>query len=97
MIIRIYRVQIDTELRQEFETQFQKIAKEFMQGRAGLVSVDIGKPTPGSPGEYVMVSKWTDIASVKSFAGEHWDVPVIPEHMRKFTKECWLHQFESFD
>ena len=88
MIIRIYRVQINAELRSEFEEKFQLVADEFMQGRVGLVSVDIGRPTPGSPDEYVMVSKWSDVDSVKQFAGQHWDQPVIPNDMRKFTKQC---------
>ena len=97
MITRIYRVEINPELREEFETKFRQVADEFVDGREGLVSVSICKPTEWSPNEYVMVTIWKDVASVKQFAGETWGLPVIPDDMKRFTRQCWLHQFENWE
>jgi heme-degrading monooxygenase HmoA len=96
MITRIYRVQIDPELRKEFEAKFQQVCHEVVDGSPGLISVSIGKPTRWAPDEYVMVSSWHNVESVQQFAGEDWEKPMIPEDMRRFTKACWLHQYESF-
>ncbi len=97
MITRIYRVQIVPELRAEFELQFHQVASEFIEGRPGLVSCEIAGPTVHSPDEYLMITKWTDLDAVIAFAGDAWHEPVIPDHMRKYTRECWLHHYESFE
>lgn len=97
MLTRIYRVQIVPELRAEFELKFQEVASEFIEGRPGLVSCEIARPMAPSPAEYLMITKWNDLDAVIAFAGETWHEPVIPEHMRKYTIESWLHHYESFE
>lgn len=96
MIIRIYRVQINPGYREEFEKKFSEVAEQFVAGREGLVSLTIGKPTQFAPDTYVMISNWKDVDSVKSFAGPNWGEPIIPEHMKRYTINCWLDQFEAF-
>ena len=94
MILRVYRVQVVPELRDEFEVQFVAIKEEFVSGREGLVSVEIARPTEQAPNEFMMISRWNNMDAVRAFAGDSWTEPVIPEHMRKYMQQSWLHHYE---
>ena len=97
MIKRVYGVKVKPELKSEFEIEFQQIASRFMKNRPGLHSVYIGKPVTESSCEYLLISEWEDLESVKEFAGEHWEQPVIPDHMKKFSDSCWLKHYQGFE
>ncbi len=96
MIIRIFRVRIYPEFREEFEGQFQKVSVQAVDGRDGFLSASIGKPSEWAPDEYVMISKWRDQKAIMDFSGETWNQPHIPQGMGKFMAECWLHHYVGF-
>ena len=96
MITRIFRVKINSELREEFEPRFASVSIQAVQKQRGFISVDIGKPTKWSPDEYVMISKWEDEAALIDFVGESWNQAHIPEGMEKFVKECWVHHYYDY-
>ena len=96
MITRIFRVQIKPELRAEFEKDFADVSIAAVKGHAGLVSVEIGKPTQWSPDEYVMISKWRRVDDVEAFAGWEWHRAIIPRGMEHYVVRCWVHHFEGF-
>ena len=95
-ITRIFRVRIDTSLRQEFEEKFSSISVHTVNQVAGLLSVSIHKPTEWAPDEYAMISLWESESSLKAFAGEEWYRAVIPNGMEKFVVEFWVHHYESW-
>ena len=65
-ITRVFRVQIDTELREEFEEKFADISVSTVQQAAGMISVSILKPTKWSPDEYAMITQWIDEESLEA-------------------------------
>ena len=97
MISRIFRVKINSELREEFESKFATVSVEAVENQRGFISVDIGKPTKWDPDEYVMISKWKDKQALVDFVGESWNQAHIPEGMEKFVKQCWVHHYHDFD
>ena len=97
MITRIFRVRIDTELREEFERKFATISVEAVESVAGFISAWIGKPTEWAPDEYVMISNWRDESALMTLAGDDWSQAHIPDGMEKFVKECRVHHYRSFD
>ena len=97
MITRIFRVNIDSSLREEFESKFASTSVDAVQNAKGSISVQIGKPTEWAPNEYVMVSEWENIEALKDFAGENWSEAHIPAGMEKFVRECWTHHYVPFD
>ena len=70
MITRIFRVRIDPNKRDEFESKFASVSVDVVRSRNGFVSVEIGKPTKWFPDEYVMISKWEDEESLREFVGD---------------------------
>lgn len=77
MILRIFRVVINPDRREEFETFFRDTALPLVLGQPGIVSATAGTPSPEAPDEYCMVMVWKDIESLAAFAGEAWQKPHI--------------------
>ena len=55
-ITKVFRVRIETELREEFEEKLADISVRKVQRAPGMVSVSILKPTRWSPDEYAMIT-----------------------------------------
>lgn len=96
VIVRVFCVQIHTDLKTEFESAFSDVAKNFVGESEGLLSVEIGKPITSSCTDYIMITRWKDLDAVKGFAGEDWQVAVIPGPMKKYMKHFSLMHFEPF-
>lgn len=96
MIIRIFRVQIRPELREEFEAKFSSISVEAVETKMGFAEVTIGKPTKWAPDEYAMITKWENEDALRRFAGPNCHKAVIPEGMGKFLDSCWVHHYEEW-
>jgi quinol monooxygenase YgiN len=88
MIIRIFRVEIDPTRREAFERGFYTTSVNAVKDHSGFISCDIGSPTKWSPNTYVMITKWQDENALVAFAGENWNVPVIPVGMESFATTC---------
>jgi len=86
MIIRIFRVQIYPELRADFERDFNTISVEAVKSHKTSLSCEIGYPTRWNPDEYTMITKWEKEEDLVAFAGENWNVSVIPDGMGKYAK-----------
>ena len=95
MIFRIFRVEINSELREAFESKFTTVSVDSVKNQKGFMSVSIGKPTKWSPNEYVMVSKWDSEQSLEAFIGKSWNQAHIPEGMEKFVKQCWVNHYHE--
>lgn len=96
LITRIFRVRVAPVLHAEFEVKFLSVSLPFVQAAKGIVSVSVGRPTKWAPDEYVMISVWIDENALRAFAGENWNVAVIPGGMERFVSECWVHHYENF-
>ena len=94
MIVRVFRVQIEPELREEFEGKFKTASVQSIDGQAGFISAEIGFPTEQAPNEYLMISRWKDRSYLIDFLGENWGEAHIPDEMKKFLVKCWLHHYE---
>jgi hypothetical protein len=97
MIIRIFHVEIDAAKRAAFEQGFASLSLDAVRRSSGLIFCETGKPTEWTPNSYVMITKWKDIASLVAFAGENWNVPVIPEGMEGFAVDASVSHYVQVD
>lgn len=96
-ITRVFRVRIDPTLREEFEQRFATISVHVAGSAEGNTGVVILRPTHWDPSEYAMISEWQDQESLRLFAGDNWNEPVIPEGMDEFIRDCSVHHYESWN
>ncbi|MEZ4810050.1 MAG: antibiotic biosynthesis monooxygenase [Allomuricauda sp.] len=97
MIIRIFTATIPVELHDEFESKFKEISVPVVKNYQGLVSLEIGRPSPWNPNEFVMVSRWKTQQDLINFAGENWNQAHIPKGMEKYITSCTVSHFEAID
>ena len=97
MIIRVFRAKVREGKHREFEEFFLKKAVPHVKSQPGLVSLSVGRPLPSSPDEFLMMMLWTDIESVKAFAGSDWEQAVILDDERHLLKEVFVYHYERIN
>ena len=88
MIIRVFRPTIYPGKESEFESFLRETAVPLVSRQAGLVAQHVGRCHDPSSGEYVYVTVWQDVESIRAFAGERsQDAVIAPdeEHLLKDT------------
>jgi quinol monooxygenase YgiN len=76
-LVRVFRANAKPGKEESFQSFFTRDAVSIVRGYEGLVSVQVGLPTDGSPREFLMITKWTSVEALKEFAGERWQEAVI--------------------
>ena len=77
MIIRVFRPTIHPGKEREFEAFLRDTAVPLVSRQSGLVAQHVGKPRDPSSTEYVYVTVWEGVESIRAFAGERWQEAVI--------------------
>ena len=77
MIIRVFRPTIHSGQESEFEAFLRGTAVPLVSRQAGLVAQHVGRPRDRSTTEFLYVTVWEDVESVRAFAGERWQEAVI--------------------
>lgn len=96
MILRVFRARLKPGARTEFERLCHEMSIPFMSTLPGLVALHIAEPDAAQPEEFVLVSVWQDIASIKRFAGEDWEnVVILPGEARLVEAVAVQHYDES--
>jgi hypothetical protein len=77
MIVRVFRPTIHPGKEPEFEAFLRDTAIPLVLQQAGLVAQHVGRPRDPSSTEYLYVTVWEDVESIRAFAGERWQEAVI--------------------
>lgn len=96
-ITRVFRVQIHTESRSEFEAKFNTLSRDLVKSARGCIHQVVLKPTRWAPDEYAMISEWESENDLIAFAGENWSESVIPPDMEKFAKSHSVSHYQSWE
>ena len=90
MIIRVFRPTIHAGKAGEFEAFLHDTAVPLVSRQAGLVAQHLGRSHDPSSTEYLYVTVWRDVRSVRAFAGEHWQEAVITPDERHLLRQTWI-------
>jgi heme-degrading monooxygenase HmoA len=94
MIIRVFRPTIHPGKEAEFEAFLRETAVPLVSQQAGLVAQQVGKPRDPTSTEYLYVTVWEDVDSIRSFAGERWQEAVIAPDEQHLLKSTWIGHYE---
>ena len=61
MIVRVFRVVVFDDKREQFESFFRETAVPLMKSQPGIVSLTFGLPRPETPNEFCIVMVWRDL------------------------------------
>src|SRR5919107_1872159 len=59
-----------------------------------LAAYHVGRPRDPSSTEYVYVTVWEDVESIRAFAGERWQEAVITPDEEHLLKDTWIGHYE---
>jgi heme-degrading monooxygenase HmoA len=94
MIIRVFRPTIHAGKEQEFEAFLRDTAIPLVSEQEGLVAQHVGRPRDPSSTEYVYVTVWEDVESIREFAGERWQDAVITPDEEHLLEDTWIGHYE---
>lgn len=79
MIIRVFRARLKPGKRAAFQRLCESFSLPLMREQPGMLAVSIAAPNPKHLEEFVLVSVWRDLESLKVFAGPHWrEATILP-------------------
>jgi len=94
VIIRVFRPTIHPGKESEFESFLRDTAVPLVSRQAGLVAQHAGRSHNPSSTEYVYVTVWQDVESIRAFAGERWQDAVIAPDEEHLLKDTWIAHYE---
>jgi heme-degrading monooxygenase HmoA len=95
MIIRVFRPTVHPGKEREFEAFLRDTAAPLVSRQSGLLAQHVGRPRDPSSTEYVYVTVWEDVESIRAFAGERWLEAVITPDEEHLLKETWIGHYEA--
>jgi len=95
MIIRVFRPTIHPGKERDFESFLRETAVPLVSQQSGLVAQHVGTPRDPSSTEYLYVTVWEDVESIRAFAGEHWQEAVIAPDEEHLLKDTWIGHYEA--
>ena len=97
MILRIFRARLKPNSREAFERLCQESSIPLMRAAQGMLALHVGKPLANHPDEFVLISVWRDLPSLKAFVGEHWeDIIIVPGEAELIESATVSHYAEMF-
>jgi heme-degrading monooxygenase HmoA len=94
VIIRVFRPTIHAGKESEFESFLRDTAMPLVSQQKGLVAQHVGRSREPSSTEYVYVTVWKDVESVRAFAGERWQEAVITPEEEHLLRDTWIAHYE---
>ncbi len=94
MIIRVFRPTIHPGKESEFESFLRATAVPLVSRQSGLVAQHVGRPRGPSSTEYLFVTVWEDVESIRAFAGERWQEAVIAPDEEHLLKDTWIGHYD---
>ncbi len=94
MIIRVFRPTIHPGKESEFEAFLHETAVPLVSQQAGLVAQHVGRSQDPSSAEFLYVTVWEDVESIRAFAGERWEEAVITPDEAHLLTETWIGHYE---
>lgn len=91
--MRIFRARVKPGRRGDFERLCQDKAIPMMRKQPGLITIQVGKPMERRPDDFVLVSVWQDLASLKAWAGEQWNAVVVMPGEAELIEEATLQHY----
>lgn len=96
MIIRVFRARI----RKDRVSDFKKMVKEqsipWLEKSDGLLGYFPGEPFEENDHEFLMVTLWQDLKSLKAFAGSDWNHPIVTEEEAPLVEAMFADHYFGF-
>jgi transposase len=92
MIVRVFRARLQPGMRGPYEQLCREHALPLMCRHEGFLTYHIGLPRERRSDEFVLVTVWNDLDSVRTLVGEHWkEALILPGEGDMLLEACVQH------
>lgn len=95
MIIRVFRGRVHPGMQKEYERELREVAVPNFYANPGLVDLHLGLPSVDAPEEFLVVTAWEDLDSLRSFAGENWRSALLHPGEAEMLRRSFVQHFED--
>jgi heme-degrading monooxygenase HmoA len=96
MVIRVFRAHVQPGRQADFEAMARRLSLPLVQKQKGLLGFHAGRPLGHARDEFVIVTLWDSVESVKAFVGPDWEQAVVPEEERPVLVDTFVHHYEAY-
>lgn len=97
MLLRVFRAHLKPGKRAAFARLCREHSMPLMLAQPGCLAVRMGAAGDGRPNDFVFVSVWKDLASLKGFVGERWrEAAILPGEADLLDEVTVEHYDESY-
>jgi heme-degrading monooxygenase HmoA len=96
MVIRVFRAHVQPGRQADFEAMARRLSLPLVQKQKGLLGFHAGRPLGHAKDEFVIVTLWDSVESVKAFVGPDWEQAVVPEEERPVLVDTFVHHYEAY-
>ena len=96
MIIRIFRAKIREGRVSEFKRLVREQSIPWLEKSDGMLAYFPGEPVGENEREFLMVTLWRDLESLKAFAGSKWDDPIVTEEEAPLVEAMFADHYRGF-
>lgn len=95
MIIRVFAARLKPGMRGEYERLCREAALPLMRDQPGCLSARIEHVREERPNDFVLVSLWRDLDSLRAFVGERWQEAIILPGEADLLQEIAVRHFDE--
>ena len=95
MIVRVFRARLKPGMRAAYERFCSEKGIPVLRAAPGCLAVHLSGATPRHPDEGIIVSVWRDLASLRAFAGPHWNEGLILPGEADLLDEVAVQHFDE--
>lgn len=95
MIIRVFRGTVKPGKEDEYERLLVDEALPHFEHQSGFLGLHYGRPTEQAPYEFLVVTAWRDIPSIKQFAGNGWTQAKVHPAEADILVRTSVHHYED--
>jgi transposase/heme-degrading monooxygenase HmoA len=97
MIIRVFSARLRPGAREAYEELCLRVSAPLMSAQPGFLTWRMGAERPDHPDDFVFISLWRDLESLKAFTGEQWQAAsILPGEADLLERVAVRHYDESW-
>ena len=96
MVIRVFRALVQPGQQADFEAMARRLSVPLVRKQKGLLGFYAGRPLGHAKDEFVMVTLWDSVESIRAFVSPDWEQAVVPEEERPVLLDSFVHHYEAY-
>ncbi|MGH2724408.1 MAG: winged helix-turn-helix domain-containing protein [Actinomycetota bacterium] len=95
MIVRVFRGEVRPGCHAEFERLLRERGIPGFRAQPGMLRVHVATPTVQAPDEFLVVTLWRDLESLRGYTGERWSQARVTPDEAPLLRRTFVHHYET--